>query len=521
MKLIIVEDEYYSRKYFNKLLGQMGEEIEVIGQYETGHAAVQSSKLEEADIVLTDIRMPEMDGLELSKYINEKYPKVRVLIVTGYADFAYAQQAIRYNVKNYLTKPVKDAELMEAIWNIVNEMKEEKENIIQQVNQQMTENLLQYFSIKEVLGNSEFRERLLGDIKDSLENGYWVMIILQDENHSSELHILSEMSHLCEEKYHKKVFYFRHHAEYVIFLFGEQAFLEQREYVESINRWIDKCGNNFSRLTAGASRIHHGETPLMKAYAECIDAICMRIIRGEQCLYEIQDPHDCDKIISSTTEIKLLDGISANNMEAVEQEIRKQFLKIRGSDIDIYALQKIMLQLYSIINKNYSKREEYDTEWQQTITYFKNGLSNFYTMNQLEQHIVTIFRRACEENKGKADSEIISEIKQYVEENYSYDISLSELAVNRFFMNASYLSRLFKAQAGKNFSKYLAEYRVKQAKELLMDSDIKIADIAMYVGFNSISHFGTIFKKYTDQTPEQYRKDCKKREQKHNTLNNR
>ena len=117
MRIIVADDEYFARKALVKSIGQLEEEIELC-EAEDGTEVMELLEAGGADLVVTDIRMPDMDGLEVAKNIQARFPDVSVIIESGYADFGYATSALRYGVKDYLTKPVKREELEKAIQRV-------------------------------------------------------------------------------------------------------------------------------------------------------------------------------------------------------------------------------------------------------------------------------------------------------------------------------------------------------------------------------------------------------------------
>ena len=134
-------------------------------------------------------------------------------------------------------------------------------------------------------------------------------------------------------------------------------------------------------------------------------------------------------------------------------------------------------------------------------------LYNFKHMSELENYLLGMVREICCQAQGGMEnsSDIIREITEYISRSYQYDISLQDLAEKKYFMNVSYLSRLFKANVGKTFSKYLIEYRLEKSRELLEQTILKVSDIATHVGYNDVSHYIQSFRKVYGMTPEEYR----------------
>ena len=508
MRVLVVEDEYYARKSLVKEIERLGAGFTVEGDYETGRDALAHVMEHEVDLIITDIRMPVMDGIELSRRVYEQFPDIKIIIVSGYADFAYAQKAISYHVKNYLIKPIKEHELREALASIQMEISKEQQNIEKIAEQKFMDSTLNHLTMKEVLQNEYLIRRTFGSGAEFSKSA-WVMINLQSQDKTGEAELENAVRGLFTALFPAvSVLSFRRNCETIIVLYGEENVLRSNTYVNRMNIWMGSMAGEGIRLTAGKSRICHSFAELKQAYRDCIEAINNRLIIGRNQLYEYAEPSGkrTEDVVSRVSEIILTDSIADFDFTAAQKEINKIFSDLKARKITVRDLEVLMFKFYEIINRIYVERGKYDFSIQENISYLYSSLSAFYNLDELRTHILDAVRQACAENQNKVDYEIVKKLIEYVENNYMYEISLNELAVQRFFMNASYLSRLFKGQTGKNFSRYLIEYRIEKAKELLNDTSLKISDIAMHVGFNTTSHFGQTFKKIVGETPEQFRR---------------
>ena len=144
-KILVADDEYYARKALVMMLEKSGLPISVNGDFEDGEEVIEYLQENEADIIITDIRMPNVDGLEVAKYVQEHMPKCSVVIETGYEDFQYARNALRYHVKDYLTKPINESELLKSIKDIL-------------VEKAKSDNLENINKLKGIVENLEFAQ---------------------------------------------------------------------------------------------------------------------------------------------------------------------------------------------------------------------------------------------------------------------------------------------------------------------------------------------------------------------------
>jgi two-component system response regulator YesN len=175
MKVLIVEDEYYARKRLMKMVHEWDRNIIITDDVETGNEAIASILREAPDLVLTDIRMPEMDGLELSRYIMENHPTIFVAILSGYADFEFAQKAIRFNVKRYILKPLKKDDLHVCL-NELMESWEEKNREREQSTVML--NRIVDFRLASVIYELNHLDESLADLLKIRQEpkGYWIIV---------------------------------------------------------------------------------------------------------------------------------------------------------------------------------------------------------------------------------------------------------------------------------------------------------------------------------------------------------
>lgn len=141
---------------------------------------------------------------------------------------------------------------------------------------------------------------------------------------------------------------------------------------------------------------------------------------------------------------------------------------------------------------------------------FKMDLYQFHDLEEVRQYVNMILKEVCRKNTDEENTSVIENLLEYLERNYSYDISLADLAERKYFVSPSYLRRLFKAYTGQSFMKYLINLRMEKAKDFLENSSMEIRDIAICTGFNDPSHFTQTFRRFFGVSPKEYRKRAAK-----------
>lgn len=497
-KIIVADDEYFSRKALVKLLEKTGL-AEVCYEAETGIEVLEYLKENTADIVLTDIKMPEMDGLQLAEHLMEKYPSIITIIVSGFSDFEYAKTAMKCGVREYLTKPVKKDELQEALQRTLGRIKEQRE----EENRSLREAALKYLKFSDVVIQPHLSRLVLGIENDAFS---YQIVIFQTEKNG---HMKKACEFIVQYDWEPiSVNLFVHSQEIVVCLKAEsESQLKKNEL--GCDKIIQMIGKINIALFAAGSGVCMGVGSLPQVYESLIDTMNERLTVN-RCQYYSADKREkqVPPIIFSHLDTQAVyDGVLEYQYKRAWEPIER-FLNLMhgsGQQNNLYSgLQKIFLS----INQGCQNRAKVDSDQDMRKILFNLDSSYMYQFRSLDEiriYIQEILDEVC--RKSERNVSLVGQIKEYVEEHYQEEITLNVIAQEQFFMNPSYLSRIFKETTGMAFSKYLTEVRMTHAKSLLKNTRFRVNDIAGYVGYNDVSYFIQTFKKIMGLTPEQYRQE--------------
>ena len=535
MRLLITEDELWLRKRLVSTIDWSSYGISEVYEAEDGGEALEIALKEKPDIVITDIRMPELSGIDLMKKLNENSIFSKMIVVSGYDDFEYAQGALRMGAINYLLKPVDEEELLDRVKRCVEELKKEKnketvfdkqsaasemlmehiyEDLIFETSEKRTEELLQKLSRKEIgfpfqsaaVVNMQVREHTFF-VNDKVKSDMWSVYQWLRRN-------------LQEDCYECQYLYMRG-SQIVLLLFGddlEAKFMERVEnWVQLILEALQKKLNISLFMAAGDvtddfSGIHRSyEMAQKKIKEKRAEEKRILALRNQETEQELNTRFDD---VYGEYDFKLLIKEIRNGDSEKAQTELQAILQSSSRRLQSADMMKLQLFYMNFINRIAGaclpECEAYADELaMQCMTVMREliyiGSDTIVTemwdcLRKFVEKLVEVYQ----ENNGKRKHWMIDQVLQYVEENYNTALSTRDIA-GRFFMNTSYFSKLFHEQMGCTFSNYLINVRVEKAKMMLTQTNMKLYDIAEAVGYTNVQYFSTIFKEKEGLTPSAFR----------------
>lgn len=507
--LLIVDDEKNIRNGIRVMIAREFKGVYNFFEASDGEAALRIIEKTNIDVLITDIKMPGLDGIELISRIQKLAKKPAVIILSGYNEFSYAKDAIRYQVKEYLLKPIVRQELYQVLTNLEQEKqhKEELDVLVTaavQREHEYRQNEIHFVLLNEEITDSEIRKRLSNVGLSWLDDGYYLGLIqtldYEDQTKSDVLSRVEELLDRISKETTQK--FIDRNGKCIIVTKDDSLFTSMIGLLKEAKYPLIKIGVS-ERMSSMES--------MKKAYwqaSKCLKYLFLQSVSG-LVRYDHIGTKNEDYIVPRDT-INKISNMLGNNRE---QEIKNLLMEVLDYQkiltYDISYLEEISLALNELVFdkvfQNYGEESIEILKLYKTVGNIYN-LSNF---NEYFHSVESLLERLNEFVKTVKSVYINQkEMKQalhYIHENYNKDINLTMVS-NHVSFNYYYFSTLFKEYTGETFTHYLKKYRLSKAKELLASSDYKVYEISAMVGFENVKHFTKVFRESEGITPLEYRK---------------
>lgn len=535
-KIFLVEDEVVVREGIrnNILWEQYG--FQYAGDASDGELALPMIRQIQPDLIITDIKMPFMDGLALIELIRKELPRTKIVIISGYDDFSYAQQAIRMGVEQYLLKPILKAKMVEVLIALHKKMEEERQQ------QEYLEKFQREAQEYEMFSRRRFFEKIVTGCLSVLEisetaktmgidiNALYYNIVLFSLNNAeydgSAPESYTDTLAAVQDKVtqhiisHRGLLLFRWSVTtYAVLIKGGKDDIAQRtlDCVANISSrcamagrevdWYIACGTPVSRLGAIPSCFTEASRVLSYRY------LCPK----EHILSEASIRHS-RKNDSSWTD--------TGNKEICQERFRNFFSSGTPGEIDPFIGQLLqnageetvplaMFCRYLTMTAYFAAAEYLDSIGCHADSFWHLELrpkDNISTPTEVRQYIRQVMERAIElrdsENKKQQRNLLIKAI-DFIDEHYPEESISLDTVAQKVNISPNYFSAMFSQEVGQTFVEYLTGRRIAEAKRMLRQTDKRSSEIAFSVGYKDPHYFSFVFKKVSGCTPREYRRGGK------------
>lgn len=517
-KVILVDDENFFRKGLRSLIDWEACGFRVAGEAANGEDALGLIDEVNPELVITDIRMPVLDGIGLIKHVMQKegyHPKF--IIISGHSDFKYAQQAVRYGVHDFILKPIDQEEIEETLQSLSNTITEQKlvfERNIEIKKVVLLDNLI-YGKVNEEDADTFSRELSLSSAAEYyyliLEvNGLPESLSESAPDYQVEEKITTIMRDICDP--HEGVFIQElEQGSYGLLIPSTYLHHFQMQISHFVNWMNGLLTSNMTQAITFYIGPAVTELHLLKnSFEAAKNAREYKYVYEDKNIILSKDIENNQSITYTELEDSyyhlLMEQIEENTTMAIMETIDKIFLQFASKKMAQVAVKASINRFVHAILKIIKNMEGEVSKLKKFRTMLQ--LQNYnLTLQQLRKQFLEFVLESKEMitilRKQSSDGEA-HKIKQFVDSHYTENISLKSIAA-KFYMNPVYLGQLFKKTYGIYFKDYLLQVRIKEAKKLLRQSELKIYEIAEKVGFNNTDYFVTMFGKFEKLTPSEYR----------------
>lgn len=456
-KVLIADDE---NSIVNSLRGHIDWRkygLEVAAIASNGEIALEIIEKQPIDIVITDIRMPQISGLELCMELYTKYKHIQIIVISGYAEFSYAQKAIKYGILGYCLKPLEYEEITAYLKTAVNSLRKVSSSLTY-------DDFLDYVQNKDTRKIHEFMQRYNMDAKS-----YYVAV-------SVGTNPMELPENSC-----------------VRFRLGKQQYVYIMNQVlpkECIEAFVSKDENLCLGIADTAQPIERLMQSIENCRAAAYQFFVNPVCKVSYCTKEDKS----EKYIPEVAK-----ALAYSDSETIIKILTRIKFSTDFSDFTVKSVLKLCNMIFTSNIFPHEKEDYYIYSMQELITEYGSfsllldRLCELISPGEIQEITWNEF----------SNSSFLKMMK-YINNHYNEDISLSEIA-HKIHLNPNYLSQMFKKEMGVTFTKYLTGLRISKAKELLDEEEIPINEIAIQVGFNDYFYFLKTFKRVAGKTPSQYR----------------
>jgi YesN/AraC family two-component response regulator len=524
--LLIVDDERWVRQGLRSTIDWQAEGIEVLGEAEDGEEALKLIELQIPDIIITDIKMPRMDGLALIETVTNRKLPTKIVIISGYSDFSFAQKAMRCGASDYVLKPIEETQVLDVVRRCVIQIKCEREDHhhIVRISECMRESL--------PLARQRYLEILLTNKSASFHNWktLWDSLDIRlDPNHlkvigvkvydwgsntndpkgqyllryalgniAEEIGAVTGKTMTCPLEHHED-------ADLVIL---QSPFLQDDGGTERGMESLIEAARRYLgiQINIGISQIRVYEN-LPVSFQEAVHASAYAFYDGYGKVYEaarLEQPYSLQ--VQEYTGPSGWDTRFVHTVKLGKETVLSELIEELIAHVQINRRKYPPYQLRNgLTNLLYEIEKKLEPSYSSEHSPINRLYVPFCTLSELKNELMTVVRQFQRiRNTIGNRKRVIKLALNYMEEHFTEAITMNRVAEQHYF-NPSYFSKIFHEETGETYCKYLIRLRMEKAKNLLKDSSLKIYEVAEQVGYQDFRHFVKLFKAKEGITPAQYR----------------
>lgn len=493
LNVLIVDDEYFIRQRLKKVIPWKELNLNFIGEAENGQEALELAKTRSVDIILLDIKMPKISGIELAEYIYHNYPNIKIIILSGYNDFEYARSAIKYDVTDYLLKPIDRKSLIESLTSCIHKINAQRKvefKLMQLKEMEQNQILYQYLN-----GHASYTD-IQKNYRDIATYPFAMIVsgFIYEEIANAIIELVTRLSAFGIKCHTFKEAEFSYT---ILLLFHNQPGAASicallNSFAQENNSYVFLVHSPVLELTSSLEKYYKGVQYELNA----------RYFHMESCVLAMPERLAPPLFSDGTSKIRqsLVRILNSNDPKQFHDFMDEIFDEI-AERRQINYLTLILTEIFLTYHLHY----EEDIQFHHNIMEFTNMiLEEEYQLTNLEDTIISYGLQCMKNYTGSpSDITLARKVTSYIKDNYKNpDLSVAEIA-NYFQFNSSYLGSVFKKIEGCSILQYLTNIRLDAAKEMLR-TGAKIVDAANENGYSDVFYFSKRFKKKFGYSPKDY-----------------
>lgn len=523
IKLVVADDEERVCRLIVALGNWEKLGIQVVGTAENGIEALDIIRREKVDILITDIRMPGYNGLELIEKVKQIAPEIKIMIISGYATFEYAQTAIKNGVNDYLLKPINREALNESLEKMASEIESERRlhSAFSNIQRERKEEAdkIRNMLIPDLLRNTELtvsEEILREKYYFKAEQGCFLALAakrdIATEEETSVSLIWEKMTGILEHELSRYCCdcIFTPAGEYLYGILN-YAWKNQESVRKAVRSSLNQmlARNDFlgkSQLVIGLGSMVSEASKIPDTFTEARHAASERFLEGRGKVLEIDGSHQVlfEKKLTDKFARGLGNALETLNAEEIENTVKYiQKEALAASGVHGWEIEELVWQCGNI----FILRMDFPDKKEQQRS-FLEGCGRCMTVEELFQYFCSFMLEKIEKIISMREEDTVRPVrlaKQYIRNHYQEQITLEGVS-EHVGLTTAYFSVLFKKETEIGFAKYLMNERIEGAKNLLRETNMSVGDICRKVGYNDLKHFTRLFEKNVGVKPGVYRK---------------
>ena len=483
MNILIADDEKIEREGIRYLLSlEKGERR--IFEAANGKQAMQILRTENIDMILTDIKMPVMDGLELARRAKELFPEIRIVIFSGYNDFTFAQEAIRYGVTDYILKPVDPDNFHEIIEKAEKNMRERQAEENREIRRQ------------------NFLQEKAGEFVDLDKwNGWHCAILIETDTaffDTAEENFPGEL-----QKELRRVFFYLNLNERQSLLLFQDVYCDYLLVANHLYTFLKR--NYMVRIYLSVSRKFDGCECLPEILGQLEQQMEEKFYHPEKHIFSCEE-EELKMVAGEVQDSQLMQMISEDISRKDTEQLWKHFecLKEKYSSNTQFSAMYIKFVFSNVIQELFQENQFADEHRLEQEIDRLYSCGNIMDILKVTEDNIREYEKFLERSMSESRNEVAA-VKNYIYQHYGEDLNLEMLA-EKVYLSSGYLSFIFKKETGMNLNRFIKVFRMEKAGEFLHDTNMKVAQISEKVGFANVSYFCRSFREYYGCSPESYRK---------------